>query len=194
MNNIFIYSHSIEEHEEHLGIIFQQLWDSHLFLSKSIVDLYSEKVECLSHIIDNQGIHADADKMQCIHEWRQPQTFNDVQHFLGLVQYLAHYMPDVTAYTTPLAGCVGNNRPFEWMPPLNKCFKTIKALAYWALILKPLNADNPDPIWVITDGSKAGIGAIYGQGPIGKPVGLQVSYQKSLVVHNNTTKPTSMKQ
>ena len=63
MNDIFIYSHSIAEHKEHLRIIFQQLQDSHLFLSKSKVDLYSKKVEYLSHIIDNQGIHADADKM-----------------------------------------------------------------------------------------------------------------------------------
>ena len=91
--------------------------------------------------------------------------FNDVQHFLGLVQYLAHYMPDVTTYTTLLSGCVRNNHPFEWMPLLNKCFETIKALACQALILKPISTDNPDPIWVITDGSKAGIGAIYGQGP-----------------------------
>ena len=37
-------------------------------LSKSKVDLYSKRLECLSHIIDDQGIHADADKMQCIHE------------------------------------------------------------------------------------------------------------------------------
>ena len=35
LDDIFIYSHSIEEHEKHLGIIFQQLRDHHFFLSKS---------------------------------------------------------------------------------------------------------------------------------------------------------------
>ena len=53
LDNIFIYSHSIEEHEEHLGIIAQQLRDHHLFLSKSKVDLYSKRLECLGHIIDD---------------------------------------------------------------------------------------------------------------------------------------------
>ena len=96
LDNIFIYLHSIEEHEKHLGIMFQQLRDHLLFLSKSKVDLYSKRLECLSHIIDDWGIHADADKMQCIREWRRPRTFNNVQHFLGLVQYLAHYMPDIS--------------------------------------------------------------------------------------------------
>ena len=85
LDDIFIYLHSIKEQEKHLGIVFQRLRDHHLFLSKSKVDLYSKRLECLGHIIDDRGIHVDADKMQHIFEWRCPRTFNDVQHFLGLV-------------------------------------------------------------------------------------------------------------
>ena len=149
LDNIFIFSRSIEEYENHLGIVFQWLRDHHLFLSKSKVDLYSKRLECLSHIIDDQGIHVDANKMWCICEWRCPRTFNDVQCFLGLVQYLAHYMPDISTYSTPLLGCVRNGCPFKWMPLLDKCFESIKTLACKALILKPIDHNNPDPIWVL---------------------------------------------
>jgi Reverse transcriptase (RNA-dependent DNA polymerase)/RNase H-like domain found in reverse transcriptase len=165
MDDIFIFSCLIKEHEKHLGIVFDRLRKNHLFLSKKQVDLYSERVECLSHSIDNQGIHADADKMQRVQEWRTPRTYNDVQRFLGLVQYLAHYMPDVSAYTTPLAVCIRNNHPFEWTPLLDKCLQSIKALACKVPILRLVDPKNPDPIWVITDGSKSGVGAVYGQGP-----------------------------
>ena len=165
LDNIFIYLCSIEEHEKHLEIVFQWLKDHHLFLIKSKDDLYSKRLECLGHIIDDWGIHADADKMQHIRDWRHPRTFNNVQCFLGLVQYLAHYMPDISTYTTPLSGCIRNSCPFEWMPLLEKCFETIKTLACKAPILKSIDYDNPDPIWVITNGSKAGVGAIYSQGP-----------------------------
>ena len=65
----------------------------------------------------------------------------------------------------PFMGCVRNVCPFEWTPLLDKCFECIKTLACKAPILKPIDHNNPDPIWVITDGSKAGVGAIYGQGP-----------------------------
>ena len=44
-------------------------------------------------------------------------------------------------------------------------FESIKTLACKAPILKPIDHNNSDPIWVITNGSKAGVGAIYGQGP-----------------------------
>jgi hypothetical protein len=83
--------------------------------------------------------------------------YNDVQTFLGLIQYLAHYMPDVSTYTTPLAGCVRNNHPFKWTPLLDKCLQSIKALACKVPILRPVDPKNPDPIWVIMDGSKSGI-------------------------------------
>ena len=102
--------------------------------------------------------------MQRIREWRRPRSYHNIQWFLGLVQYLAHYMPDVTAYTTPLSGCVQNNRPFIWTPLLDKCFESIKSLACSAPILKAIDTNNPDPIWVITNGSKSGVGAVYGQG------------------------------
>ena len=71
----------------------------------------------------------------------------------------------VSIYTTPLSGYVRNSHPFEWTPLLDKCFESIKTLACKAPILKPIDNNNPDTIWVITDGSKAGVGAIYGQGP-----------------------------
>ena len=74
-------------------------------------------------------------------------------------------MPDITAYTSPLAGCMHNNKPFLWTPLLHRCFESIKALACHILILKPIDTDNPDPIWVICDGSKSGVSAVYGQGP-----------------------------
>ena len=33
-----------------------------------------------------------------------------------------------------------------------------------APILKPVNFSSNEPVWVITDGSKTGVGAVYGQG------------------------------
>jgi RNase H-like domain found in reverse transcriptase/Reverse transcriptase (RNA-dependent DNA polymerase) len=167
IDDIFIYSYSIEEHEEHLGLVFAKLREAHLFLTsnRDKIDLYSPRMECLGHIIDDKGIHADSDKMSRIREWRRPRSFEEVQRFLGLVQYLAHYMPDISAYTTPLSGCTRNNRPFIWTPLLDKCFQSIKGLACRAPILKPIDFNKDDPVWVITDGSKFGVGAVYGQGP-----------------------------
>src|SRR6266481_700406 len=121
-------------------------------------------MDCLGHVITEAGIQACADKLQKIRDWQQPRNYHDVQRFLGLVQYLAHFLPDITAYTSPLSTCTRNGKPFVWTPLLHKCFESIKTLTCRAPILKPINASRPEPIWVIRDGSKSGVSALYGQG------------------------------
>ena len=110
-------------------MVLQHLREAHFFPSKPKVDLFSNNVDFLGHVIDDKGIHAESDKMLCIWEWRTPQNYNEVQKFLGLVQYLAQFMPDVMAYTTLLSGSAHNNQAFQWTPLLDKCFESIKAMA-----------------------------------------------------------------
>jgi hypothetical protein len=69
LDDIFVYSDSIEEHEEHLGLVFEKLHKAQLYLEESKLDLYSKRMDCLGHIIDDRGIHADTDKMACVCEW-----------------------------------------------------------------------------------------------------------------------------
>lgn len=44
------------------------------------------------------------------------------------------------------------------------CFESIKSLTLEALVLKPINPDRNEPIWLVTDGSKCGVRVYYGQG------------------------------
>ena len=144
-SDIFIFSNSLKEHIEHIILALLWLREVPFFLFKSKVDLFSNNVACLGHVIDDKGIHAESDKMQHIQEWRTPRNYNEVKKFLGLVQYLAQFMPDIMAHTTPLSGAAHNNRAFQWTPLLDKCFKSIKALATRAPILKPVDFSNNEP-------------------------------------------------
>ena len=103
-----ILSH-FDQHIEHITKVLQRLRESQFYLSKSKLDSFSDKTDCLGHVINNNGIHTELEKMQQIREWRVPQNYNEVQKFLGLVQYLALYMPDIMVYTTPLSGLAQNN-------------------------------------------------------------------------------------
>ena len=165
LDDIFVFSESIAEHEKHLELVFDKLRKAQLFLEESKLDLYSKRMDCLGHIIDDRGIHADTDKMLRIREWRTPRNKHDVQRFLGLVQYLAHFMPDVTAYTGPLAAIQRNGHPFHWRPIHQVCMDNIKILACKTPILRPIDSRTDEPIWLICDASASGIGCVYGQGP-----------------------------
>ena len=62
LDDIFVYSNSIKEHEKHLGLVFDKLHKVRLYLEASKLDLYSKRMDCLGHIIDDRGIHGDTKK------------------------------------------------------------------------------------------------------------------------------------
>jgi hypothetical protein len=96
LNDIFVFSTSPEEHEKHLKEVFDHLRSNSLYLKWAKCDLYSKSIDCLGHIIDdNEGIHPDADKLARIVDWRTPRDYNDIQRFVGLVNYVANFLPDM---------------------------------------------------------------------------------------------------
>ena len=42
LDDIFVYSNLVEEHEKHLELVFDKLCQAHLYLEESKLDLYSK--------------------------------------------------------------------------------------------------------------------------------------------------------
>jgi len=164
LNDIFMFSNTLEEHERHLQLVLDALTKVEFYLEREKCDLYAEKLDCLGHMINEHGVHTDTDKMARIRKWRKPRNLNKVQQFVGLVEYLAQFMPDVLAYTTPLMGIQRNGHPFLWREIDDQYFQAIKDLACKYLILRLINPASDEPIWLICDASLYGVGALYGQG------------------------------
>ena len=68
MDDIFVYSKTIEEHEQHLREVFTHLRQPKFYLKSEKCELYTEKMDCLGHTIDSLGIHTASDKMERICE------------------------------------------------------------------------------------------------------------------------------
>jgi len=135
----------VQEHQKHLGLVLRE---HKLYLREEKCELFMAKVNCLGHMIDEKGLHTDANKMAKICDWNRPCKFEDVQRFLGLVQYLAHFLPDITSYTGPLASMMMNGTPFYWKPLHEKCFQMIKAICCRMPILCLIETKKDEPIWV----------------------------------------------
>lgn len=136
-----------------------------LYLKWSKCNLYAKTVDCLGHLIDDQGIHPDADKIACIHDWQTPQDYNDIQQFVGLVNYIGNFLPDVTAYTSPLLAITQNGALFTWQPIHQWCLEMIKHIYCKTPIVKPFDPRSDKPIWLICNASKFRVVAMYSQGP-----------------------------
>ena len=62
LDNLFVYSNLVQEHQKHLGMVFKKLREHELYLREEKCELFVAKVNCLGHMIDEKGLHVDADK------------------------------------------------------------------------------------------------------------------------------------
>ena len=82
-----IYSKTEEEHGEKLRIVFQTLREHHLYAKLSKCDFYQKNIQYLGHIISEDGIEVDPEKIKEIVEWPRPRNVVEIQSFMELVVY-----------------------------------------------------------------------------------------------------------
>jgi hypothetical protein len=86
-DDILIYSRNDSEHEEHLQMVLQKLWDNQLYAKFTKCDFWLDEVHFLGHIISKGGIAVDPAKVTTINDWKIPSTVSEIWSFLGLTGY-----------------------------------------------------------------------------------------------------------
>jgi hypothetical protein len=68
IDDILIYSKNREENEEHLKLVLQVLREHYLYAKFSKCDFFQEKFHYLGHVISEEGVRVDPDKIRSIME------------------------------------------------------------------------------------------------------------------------------
>ncbi|KAL8089187.1 hypothetical protein AgCh_038824 [Apium graveolens] len=84
LNKETIKNRSIEEHEEHLRIVFDILREMKLFAKFSKCKFWLEEVAFLGNVVSGRGIELDPAKVEVITNWPRPSNVTEVRSFLGL--------------------------------------------------------------------------------------------------------------
>ena len=94
LDDIIIWSQTLEEHIQNIRLVLQALRDAKLFCSLKKTQLFCTEVLFLGHKVSNRGIEADPDKVACILDWPVPRSASETCSFLGLVHYIADHIPN----------------------------------------------------------------------------------------------------
>jgi hypothetical protein len=87
IDNILVYSKSVEEHEEHLQIVLQRLRDHQLYAKFSKCEFWINEVSFLGHVMSPEGIIVDPGKVGDALDWKLPTCVTQVRSFLGFADY-----------------------------------------------------------------------------------------------------------
>ncbi|XP_050314887.1 uncharacterized protein LOC126749236 [Anthonomus grandis grandis] len=172
MDDIIIFSTSLQEHLNNLKLVFERLLSFNMKIQLDKCEFLKKDVEFLGHIITAEGVKPNPRKIEAIKNFKIPNTPKEIKSFLGLVGYYRKFIKDFAKITKPLTNCLKKNVKIIH----DKAFRTAFNLCKNILTNDPI-LQYPDfhkPFVLTTDASEYAIGAILSQGPIGSD--LPISY------------------
>ena len=114
LDDILIFSNSIEEHKVHLEEVFRLLQQNQLYVKDSKCNFFMQKIEFLGHVVTPDGIEMDSGKVKAVIDWPAPTNLTEVQQFLGLSNYCRRFVDKFSELSAPLVELTRKNIPFTW--------------------------------------------------------------------------------
>lgn len=183
LDDIIVYSNSLEDHIKHVKIIIDILTEEKLYLSKKKLHFLDPELKILGRIVDDSGIRMDPDKVDSVVAWKTPTNRDLLRGFLGSVGFLADDIPNVRIPMARLHGLTGDTVSFRWGYTEQRAFTDIKKLVHSAREHRrvPLNYDKDAPtIWMVTDGCSTGVAGLVSQGADWKTARIAAFYSAKL--------------
>jgi transposase InsO family protein len=161
LDDIVLFSTTLEQHLERLMMILERLRSSGLKLKPEKCCLFRKSVSFLGHVISENGIGTDPQKTQAVSDWPVPKCVRDVRSFLGLASYYRRFVQNFAKIASPLHAITRKNQRFEWTQEAEKAFNLLKL----AMTSPPiLSMPTDDGKFVLdTDASDRAIGAVLSQ-------------------------------
>ena len=125
-DDILVFGSTQEEHDHNVITFLERCLEVDLKLNPSKIRLNCSKVPFFGWCISGERIKPDPNKVKGIKDWPIPSNVKELQSFLGLVNYLSHFVLELSSLRTPLQPLVKINTNFIWLKSHTEAFERIK--------------------------------------------------------------------
>ncbi|RXN17162.1 Retrovirus-related Pol polyprotein from transposon 412 [Labeo rohita] len=114
LDDLIVFSSTLEEHEERLLRVLNRLKEYGLKLSPEKCKFFQTSVKYLGHIVSTKGIETDPEKIAALKTWPKPNNLKELRTFLGFCGYYRRFIKGYSKMVKPL------NELTAGYPPLRK--------------------------------------------------------------------------
>ncbi|KAL5500047.1 hypothetical protein EMCRGX_G011541 [Ephydatia muelleri] len=158
LDDIIIFSRTVEEHLQRLTEVLQRLKEAGLKIKPSKCHLLCKSVRYLGYVVSEKGIAADADKIKCVENWPTPTDHESLRQFLGFASYYRKFIRNFADTAAPLHALTEKSKPWHWTELCDKAFVALKGKLASPPILSFPQFDRT--FVVDADASQEGVGAV----------------------------------
>ena len=113
-DNIFIFSKDDKDHDANLINLFNVAQKEGLVFNSTKCAIKQESVTFFGGVFSAKGYSPDPGKTQGISDMPTPQTKQELQSFLGAVNYLQTFVPHLSHHTELLRVLLKKENTFAW--------------------------------------------------------------------------------
>jgi hypothetical protein len=161
LDDILVFSRSIEAHDRDVRRVLQRLREAKLSakLEKCVFD--STQVEYLGYNISTKGLMMEVGKVETIVDWAPPTDLKGVQCFLGFANFYRGFIANYSEIVGPLVALTKKDAVFVWSQESEAAFQNLKKAFVSAPILVHYNP--AAPCILEADASDFAMGAVLSQ-------------------------------
>jgi hypothetical protein len=166
IDDIIIFSRSFEEHLHHIRLVFNRLEEAGLTINSEKSHFGKRQLAFLGHIVTQDGLMRQQEKVRAILDFSTPRNVKEVLRFHGMCSWYSSFIKGFATLATPFYRLLRKKVKFSWGKEQEGAFQKLKEAMCSEVMLNWL--DYNLPIFVRTDASDLGLGAVLVQYPQGK--------------------------
>ncbi|XP_026743690.1 uncharacterized protein K02A2.6-like [Trichoplusia ni] len=164
IDDVVVFGSNLNEHNDRLKKVLQVLKENNVLLNDKKCIFNATKIDFLGHELSARGIKPLDKYVKTIESFREPKTVEEVQSFLGLVNYIGKWIPRLATMTDPIREILRHklskhadiaeywkDKQSAAFTELKKSLSTLRTLGFY---------DPLDRTQVIADASPVGLGAV----------------------------------
>lgn len=142
MDDTLIGGRDVEHHDQIFRKVIERAIQYNLKLNYDKCEIRQPQVSYVGHLITKNGIKPHPSKVRARVDMPKPKDIEGVRRFLGLVQYLAKFIPNMSKVNASLRVLVKSETEFMWHHEQENSFSELKRLCSQQPVLAFLTLTN----------------------------------------------------
>ncbi|VDI10628.1 Hypothetical predicted protein [Mytilus galloprovincialis] len=136
IDDILIWGSDQKEHDMRLKQVLDRAREYNLKLSAGKCEISKPEVTYVGHRLTSEGVKPDPEKIRAVNKMSKPECVKDLQTFMGFIQYLGKFMPNMSTVSAPLRTLLEKNTAWHWDEKQETSFQKLKEMATNAPLLQ----------------------------------------------------------